>query len=72
MGSGVVNCLQAIRVHAAALEILNGESSIQALAQNAGFSDPKYFSRVFKQIVGESPSAYIKRLQDERASGGKA
>lgn len=37
-----------------------------ALAAIAGFSVP-HFHRVFSQQVGESPSAYIRRLRLERA-----
>lgn len=35
--------------------------AIGAIAQAVGFDDPAYFSRVFKKIVGTSPSAYRAR-----------
>ena len=33
--------------------------SVQRIAQDAGFADSLYFSRVFKKITGVSPSAWI-------------
>ncbi|MEZ4645635.1 MAG: substrate-binding domain-containing protein [Chloroflexota bacterium] len=32
--------------------------SVQKIAHRVGFTDPAYFSRVFRKIVGQSPSAY--------------
>lgn len=37
----------------------SGMLSVQQVAEQSGFSEPKYFSTVFKQIVGCSPSAYL-------------
>jgi AraC-like DNA-binding protein len=34
-----------------------GGQSISEVAYKSGFSDPKYFSRVFKKIEGVSPSS---------------
>jgi len=39
----------------------NGATSISAVASAAGYSDPKYFSRVFKQITGYLPTQYVQR-----------
>lgn len=36
----------------------NTQASIAEVAYACGFSDPKYFSRVFRQSVGVSPSQY--------------
>lgn len=35
--------------------------SVQVIARRVGIPDPAYFSRVFRRVVGESPSAYRKR-----------
>ena len=35
---------------------------IKTISVNSGFQDPYYFSRVFKQLVGKSPSDYLEEL----------
>jgi len=37
----------------------SGVLTVQQVSEQSGFSDPKYFSTVFKQVVGCSPSAYL-------------
>ena len=37
--------------------------SIKEVSQRSGFRDPYYFSRVFRQIEGVSPSEYVDRLE---------
>lgn len=46
------------------LFLTHPELSVQEVAQELGFSDPHYFSRMFKRISGESPSAFIKRVRN--------
>lgn len=47
-----------------AIALLEQESpSVKELAQKCGFSDPLYFSKVFKQINGKSPTNYKKGVQ---------
>ena len=41
--------------------------SIQEIARSAGFSDPAYFSRVFRQTEGFTPSQYLSALPDGTA-----
>lgn len=38
--------------------------SVKELAYELGFTDPRYFSRVFKKSTGKSVSAYLSELQD--------
>lgn len=40
------------------------ELSVSEVASELGFSDPHYFSRMFKKISGESPSDFIKRVRN--------
>jgi AraC-like DNA-binding protein len=40
--------------------LLDADASVKELAASVGFEDPFYFTRVFKKIVGESPSEYRK------------
>lgn len=45
-----------------AIEILtDGTMNIEQTAYEVGFNSPNSFSRVFRQITGESPSMYIRR-----------
>jgi len=41
-----------------------GEVSIKEISTATGFEDQLFFSRIFKQIVGKTPTSYIKELSD--------
>lgn len=41
---------------------LNGEMSFQIVSEMTGFTDPHYFSRVFRSLTGMSPSEYRKSV----------
>jgi AraC-like DNA-binding protein len=36
------------------------DDNVKTVARRVGFTDPAYFSRVFRKVVGTSPSAYRK------------
>ena len=62
MGISLSNCLSQARL-AKALEYLSFERmSIHNIAINLGFSDQNYFSRWFKQLIGESPTDYRAKI----------
>ncbi len=42
------------------------EYSVAEVAENCGFSDALYFSRVFKKYYGCSPTEFVKRSKEER------
>jgi AraC-like DNA-binding protein len=45
-----------------ACELLNNTAlSVQEIGQTVGFSDPYYFSRAFKRIIGASPNQYRRK-----------
>lgn len=47
--------------------IKNNNLSIKEIAENSGFSDQLYFSRIFKKITGQSPKSYkIPNLNDNK------
>ena len=49
--------LNAVRItHARSL--LSGGGSVEEVSEKCGFSDPSYFSKVFKKFVGMTPKAY--------------
>jgi AraC-like DNA-binding protein len=57
---GYVEYLNRIRVYKVLNLIHRGEHQVERLAKRNGFSEAKYFSKVFKKFVGMPPSCYIK------------
>ena len=60
--SGYINNL---RVQHACSLIEDSVTSVSEISSACGFSDPLYFSKVFKKTTGFSPIAYIKRRDKE-------
>ena len=54
--------LRSLRIKHAAFLFEEGVESVKSVAILSGFSDPLYFSRIFKQETGKSPSEYIQSL----------
>lgn len=54
----VTDYIVMIRMEHARLLLRNTTDSIQMIAEATGYPDPQYFSRRFKQTVGQSPQAY--------------
>ena len=54
--------------HACAM-LGNTAETVSAISFACGFSDPKYFSRVFRQSVGVSPSQYRNKVQNQGEKG---
>ncbi|WP_246354138.1 helix-turn-helix domain-containing protein [Paenibacillus phytohabitans] len=36
--------------------------NVSEISEALGYPNPYYFSRVFKKVLGESPSSYMKHL----------
>lgn len=49
-----------IRMKMAAEKLREGTLSISEIAYDVGFSDPAYFSKVFKSVYDQTPTEYIK------------
>ncbi|RXZ83772.1 helix-turn-helix domain-containing protein [Paenibacillaceae bacterium] len=58
-GKSPVDYITDLRLNWAKKELLTSNESIQQIAQGAGFKDVYYFSRRFKQWVGQSPKQYV-------------
>ena len=54
------------RISVACNLLRNAGISVSEAAYSSGFSDPLYFSRVFKRIKGCTPSAYARSVQQEQ------
>lgn len=63
VGTSLPLYLAKLRMDHAREELCDSRDPISAIAERAGFLDPNYFSRVFTQYVGLTPSQYRKRFQ---------
>lgn len=52
-----------VRIEASKNFLVDSPVSIADIALNVGFYDPNYYSRVFSQLVGISPSEYRRRFR---------
>ncbi len=57
---GIVEYLNTVRIQNAFTLINQGLTSISDIATRCGYTDPQYFSKVFKAKVGVSPTIYIR------------
>ena len=53
------------KIERACAALYQGPHSLKQLASDLGFFDEFHFSKAFKQVVGQPPSAYRKRLAGE-------
>ena len=53
--------IRKIRIKVACKLLLERKFNISEIAYDLGFSDPKYFSSIFKKEMGVSPSEYLKQ-----------
>lgn len=50
------------KIERACAALYQGSLSLKQLASDLGFFDEFHFSKAFKQVVGQSPSVYRRRL----------
>lgn len=55
-----------IRLRQASLLLTNTDNTLKEIALLCGYSDPFYFSRVFKKQMGISPSEYKKKVTESK------
>ncbi len=53
--------IRRVRLSKAKILLLESEESVNAIAYDTGFTDPDYFSRLFKQETGLTPTAFKER-----------
>lgn len=58
-GKSPVDYITELKLNHAKKQLLTSNDSLQQIAQSAGFKDVYYFSRRFKQMVGQSPKQYV-------------
>lgn len=59
-GVSITQYLNTVRIQHACTLVQQGMTSISDIASLCGYTDPQYFSRVFKNKIGMSPGEYIK------------
>ena len=57
-GTSAIDYLRRVRVQCACRRLVATEASVAEIAAEAGYDDPLYFGRCFRQIMGLSPRAY--------------
>lgn len=62
-GYGCIDYFIRLRVHAACQLLDTTTLDIQSVAVRVGYSDPLWFSKAFKSIIGLSPSAYRQKIK---------
>ena len=62
-GIGVIDFLNQIRIDKAVYYLNTSDLPVQQIAEQVGYEDANYFSRLFRKRTGYSPSAY--RMQSE-------
>lgn len=58
MGINFSNYIKSIRLENAKKQLLQTDIPIYKIAEDSGFDDEKYFSRIFKEMVGSTPVEY--------------
>lgn len=58
--------LRSLRIKHAAFLFEEGVKSVKSVAMLSGFSDALYFSKIFKQETGLSPSEYLRQIEEKR------
>ncbi len=61
-GENFIEYLTNIRIEKAKKLLQNRELSIKNICVDTGYSDPNYFSRIFKKQVGVTPTEYREKL----------
>ena len=63
VGMTPIDFVRHIRIMKATEMLQDTDESLSNIAYNVGFSDPKYFSKVFKREMGIIPSEYRERTR---------
>lgn len=65
MGTGISTYLSQIRIQHACTLIRQGFTGVSDIAARCGFSDPQYFSRVFRERIGTPPGKFIQTAREK-------
>ena len=62
--------LQRLRIDAAQRALANPTRSLEQIAAQVGYADRATFAKLFKQLCGETPGAFRRRMQQAQRSSG--
>lgn len=62
-GENFIEYLTAVRIGHAKDLLMDQEKSMKEICSEVGYSDPNYFSRIFKKVVGVTPTEYRENIQ---------
>ena len=60
-GSTLTHVIAERRINAAKKLLIRSDAPVSAVAEEVGFSDYNYFTKIFKSLTGLTPSAYRKK-----------
>ena len=61
-GENFIEYLTKLRIQKAKELLVDKEKSMKEICGQVGYSDPNYFSRIFKKSVGVTPTEYREAL----------
>lgn len=64
MGITFVSYLTSLRINHATWLLSNTEQTVFLIATQVGYNDYFYFAKVFKKVMGCTPTAYRKNLEE--------
>lgn len=62
-GYSVVSYINRLRIERAKQFLMMSNLSMDEIAYQVGFASPKYFHRVFKEMIGESPAGFRRQFK---------
>lgn len=68
MGVTFMDYVYAIRLKAAAREMISSDLTIQAVMERNGFTNPKHFNKIFYEQYGMTASAFRKNLRKDNTT----
>lgn len=60
-GSTITDFVTQYRINIAMELLKNGKQTVSQVAEQVGYSDVNYFSKVFKKIIGQTPKAILQK-----------
>lgn len=60
IGDSIISYINKLRIYSSLDELNNTDNSIVLISINSGFNSLEYYSEIFKNIIGVSPSKYRK------------
>nr|WP_276008888.1 AraC family transcriptional regulator [Aequitasia blattaphilus] len=64
-GVNYIEYVTELRMDYAKDALQNSDKSIKEICHDSGYSDPNYFSRIFKKWTGKTPTDYREKRADE-------